>query len=180
MQNETLATIYERHAVRGPDVGHGDKGSTHSYVEEYEELLAPYREAGAFMEIGLALGKSVAMWDEYFGEAASLWGIDVTLCFDLQAFRRWNFIQSDATHGRWHWRLGEQQFDVIIDDGSHMTADQVAARDLLLPRMRPGGLYIIEDILDLDGTRHLWEGAEIRDLRQVKGRFDDVLIIYRT
>lgn len=177
---KTLSEIYDRHAVRGPDVGHGDKGSTHSYIPEYETLLAPYREVGSFMEIGLALGKSVAMWDEYFGEQADLVGADIHLSFDTTPFPRWEFVELDATTPPFLKALGERTFDVIIDDGSHMTADQVATRDLLLPRMNPGGLYIIEDILNLEATRSQFPGAEVRDLRGVKGRFDDVLLIYRT
>ena len=172
----TLADIYERYAIHGPDVGHGDKGSTHSYIEVYERLLAPYRDSCTFLEVGLAMGLSVAMWDEYFGRACDLHGADIHIAFDTTPYRRWVFHEADATK----CAPPRTRFDVVIDDGSHMTADQIATRDLLLPRMNPNGLYIIEDILDLEATRHLFPGAEILDLRATKGRFDDVLIIYRT
>jgi len=176
----TLAEIDERHCVRGPDIGHGDKGGTHSYIPEYEQLLAPYREKCSFMEIGLAFGLSVAMWDEYFGPESTLTAADISIVFDKAPFPRWNFVESDATKAAFLDALGDLTFDVIIDDASHMPTDQIATRDLLLPRMNPGGLYIIEDILWLEQTRHEFAGAEIRDLRKVKGRWDDVLVIYRT
>ena len=176
---ETLAQIYERHSVSGPDIGHGDKGGTHSYIPEYERLLAPYREKCSFMEIGLALGLSVAMWDEYFTDG-QFTGADLSINFNREDFPRWDFVECDATKPVFHELLGTKTFDVVIEDGSHMTDDQIATRDLLLPRMNPGGLYIIEDILNLEATRHLFPGAEILDLRSVKGRFDDVLIIYHT
>ena len=175
----TLAEIYERHSVSGPDVGHGDKGGTHSYITEYEQLLAPYREKCAFMEIGLALGLSVAMWDEYFTDG-QFTGADLSINFNPHLYPRWDFFEFDATKPEFLHALGDRTFDVVIEDGSHMTDDQIATRDLILPRMNPGGLYIIEDILNLEATRHLFPGAEIRDLRHVKGRFDDVLIIYHT
>ena len=178
---DTLATIYERHSVTGPDVGHGDKGGTHSYIESYEELLAPHRDNCTFMEIGLAYGLSVAMWDEYFDLYCDLHAADISIVFDMKPFLpRWTFHEMDATKPDFLDAIGDTTFDVIIDDGSHMTADQLATRDLLLPRMNPGGLYIIEDILSLENDRAKHQGAEIRDLRGVKGRFDDVLIIYRT
>ena len=177
---KTLAEIYKRHSVTGPDVGHGDKGGTHSYIESYEELLAPYRKGGSFMEIGLALGLSVAMWDEYFGPKATLTAADISIIFNTEEFPRWKFIEEDATKPAFLEALGDQTFDVVIEDGSHMTADQIATRDLILPRMNPGGLYIIEDILNLESDWGRHTGAEIRDLRGVKGRFDDVLIIYHT
>lgn len=177
---KTLAEIYKKHSVTGPDIGHGDKGGTHSYIESYEELLAPYRESCSFLEIGLALGLSVAMWDEYFGHDANLHGADIGVVFDTRQFPRWDIFEADATKPGFLDIIGRQTFDVIIDDGSHMTADQIASRDLLLPRMNKGGLYIIEDILSLENDRAKHAGAEIRDLRGVKGRFDDVLIIYHT
>ena len=132
------------------------------------------------MEIGLAYGLSVAMWDEYFGPDATLTGADISLVFDLEPFSRWQFIQADATRPAFLERLGDRRFDVVIDDASHQTADQLATMHLLLPRMNPGGIYIIEDILNLEATIDQFPGAEVRDLRTVKGRFDDVLLIFRT
>jgi len=175
----TLEEIYQRYSVHGPDVGHGDKGGLHSYITEYEQLLAPYRQNCKFMEIGLALGLSVAMWNEYF-EEGHFTGADLSINFNPETFPAWDFVECDATKPEFLGLLGDKTFDVVIEDGSHMTADQIATRDLLLPRMNPGGLYIIEDILNLEATRHLFPGAEIRDLRKNKGRFDDVLIIYHT
>ncbi len=36
-------------------------------------------------------------------------------------------------------------FDVIIDDGSHVTEHQILTAECLLPRLNPGGVYVIED-----------------------------------
>lgn len=173
---ETLEQIYDRHAVRGGDFGHGDKGSTHSYIDEYERLLAPFRDKCSFIEIGLARGLSVAMWDEYFGEACSLFGVDIAMTFDTAQFPRWRLIEADATKP---FLTGDETFDVVIDDGSHMGADQQASKEILWPRMNPGGLYIIEDILSLPGALQVFPDAEVIDLRQKKGRFDDILLIFR-
>lgn len=177
---DTLAEIYKRHSVGGDgvDLGHGDKGSTHSYIETYERLLAPYRNKCTFMEIGLAQGMSVSMWDEYFGPECTLIGADIGLSFDTSKFPRWKFIKADATKPGFANLLGTT-FDVVIDDASHMHQDQVATHDMLTPIMNQGSIYVIEDILNLEATRHLWRGAEIVDLRHKKGRFDDVLVVYR-
>jgi hypothetical protein len=49
--------------------------------------------------------------------------------------------------------------------------------------MNPGGIYIIEDILNpeisLPFLRAIHPNCEVIDLRAVKGRFDDMLLIYR-
>ena len=77
----------------------------------------------------------------------------------------------------------DYKFDYIIDDGSHMEQDQIKTFQMLKPFMKEGGVYIIEDILALDQNAHrfraLHHNCEIVDLRKQKGRFDDVLIIYR-
>ena len=186
---ETLAQIYERHCVKGPDVGHGDKGGTHSYIDQYEVLLAPHREECCFMEIGLALGLSLAMWREYFGKWSTLFGVDLSIVFDKAPFTDdegkadVRLIEADATKPGLLEKLPHVPFDVVIDDGSHMMADQVATFNLLKPRMASGGLYIIEDILALEAAKmvfkNLHANCEIIDLRHVKGRFDDVLVVYR-
>lgn len=180
---KTLAEIYQKWAVspdRYEDLGHGDKGTIHSYIPEYEELLSPYRNKCSFMEIGLAQGMSVGLWDDYFGEECSLHGADLSLHFDTSRFPRWKFFKVNAASDELKHAVSGIKFDVVIDDASHQTHEQTATRDILLHHMNPGGLYIIEDILDLEGTRHLFGGAEIRDLRGKKNRFDDVLVIYHT
>jgi hypothetical protein len=50
-------------------------------------------------------------------------------------------------------------------------------------KINKGGIYIIEDVANLDKVKHLFEelheNCEVIDLRKVKGRFDDVLIVYK-
>ena len=38
------------------------------------------------------------------------------------------------------------QMDVIIDDASHINWHQIQAFELLFPCLRPGGVYIVEDV----------------------------------
>lgn len=42
--------------------------------------------------------------------------------------------------------LGRPQLDIIIDDGSHLDDHQLQTLKNLYPYLKPGGLYIIEDI----------------------------------
>ena len=39
----TLQEIYEDHSDAS-GAGHGDKGTVHSYIPEYERLFSPYRD----------------------------------------------------------------------------------------------------------------------------------------
>jgi len=72
---KTLNEIYENH--KGPD-GYGDKGTAHTYIDEYEELLKPYRDTGSILEIGICYGDSLRMWREYF-KTGIVAGSDITI-----------------------------------------------------------------------------------------------------
>ncbi len=41
--------------------------------------------------------------------------------------------------------LGDQLIDLVIDDASHVYEPTLTSLNYLLPRLRPGGLYLIED-----------------------------------
>jgi SAM-dependent methyltransferase len=79
-------------------------------------------------------------------------------------------------------QLAGQQFDLIIDDGSHQVPHQVAAIEQLGPLLRPGGVFVVEDIAD-DAARAAvrdafpddWE-TTVEDFRPLKGRYDDVIV----
>jgi cephalosporin hydroxylase len=179
---ERLSEIYERHKY--PD-GSGDKGTAHTYIEIYEDILLPYRQntSGTLMEIGIGLGHSIRMWGEYY--AGRVIGVDVRIehsAQDLTINPRYDILQCDATSPELLRMLGDTTFDVIIDDGSHMLEHQMASFKLLKHKMNPGGVYIIEDILYIDEVRARFESihtnCRIVDNRHVKGRYDDVLAIY--
>jgi len=66
--------------------------------------------------------------------------------------------------------------DLIIDDGSHLYYDYTATADALLQRLRPGGVYVIEDIQTQDSVDALRAaGWQIEDWRESTGRYDDVI-----
>lgn len=181
---ESLGDIFKRIGHFGPDVGQNDKGSTHSYVDVYEKILAPYRERCDLLEIGIAQGMGLKLFGDYFSIDSTITGLDLSLTFDTKEFdSRFTFVTGDATKPDIVDKLGGKMFDVIIDDASHMQADQVATFKLLKCHVKPGGLYVIEDILSPDTAltelRGLHSPNEVYDLRKVKGRFDDMLVVFR-
>ncbi len=183
---DTLAQIYARHSG---GVKFNDKGSTHSYIEVYEELLAPYRETSLdIIEIGLYDGHSYLMWKEYF-TGGYVFGIDVDeqplgkvdLRPVMDANR--NFVTlcdgSDEKEVEMRFPLEWHRWDVVIDDAAHTLEQQLKIYSVWKERLRPGAIYIIEDIQDIDRDRHHFEelGFKILDRRSVKGRYDDVLAV---
>jgi SAM-dependent methyltransferase len=190
---QSLAEIYARHG--GSDCHTGsDKGTVHSYIPVYAGLLEPYRSRPEVrvLEIGLLTGHSLLAWEEYF--AGEVWGIDASDqplngMADLRpliATGKHKIVIGDACDpSQVALLLGDRDFDVIIEDASHGLTQQLALYAVFRDRLRPGGLYIIEDVYDIDASRQVLEALDPRrevnivDLRSVKGRFDDVLVVVR-
>lgn len=175
----TLTEIFAEIGHFGNDIGANDKNSTHTYLETYDKLFAPFRNGCTMMEIGLAMGDSLKLWDEYF-EDSTIYGVDISVVFEAGFYKNnMHILQEDATKPMDVFR--GKTFDIIIDDGSHMEADQIKTFQLLKGKMNPGGIYIIEDILAIDHNRHKFEAlhdnCEIIDMRHT-GRFDNVLIVF--
>lgn len=169
--------------VWNPEANMGtDKGSQHSYVEYYDEVLAKYRnESVRVVEIGADSGGSLALWSKYFSKASIL-GID---CED-KVIPRWrnlpgvSLVVADAYTSGTAESVGE--FDVLIDDGPHSLESMRLCLSLYLPRMKKGGLMVIEDVPDINWCGDLLGripseyASRVLDLRHVKGRWDDILI----
>lgn len=173
---KTLKEIYAAYSLGT------DKGTTHSYVDVYESILAPYRSGCILMELGLAVGDCLYMWQEYLSNSKII-GVDTNDGFPKQKFPGIEIITADCTTARFLDQLGDRTFDIVIDDASHRIEDQIKSFNLLKSRMNKNGIYIIEDVQDIDAhgailhSRH--DKAEMLDLRKERDRYDNVLCIYR-
>jgi len=180
---ETLQQIFDKYAIH-EEAGHADKGTIHSYIPSYERLLAPYRNGCTIMEVGIAMGYSLKMWGEYFSNSKII-GADINQGFDKAPFSdpKFEIILHDATKPEFLDHVKDHTFDIVIDDASHMYEDQKATFLMLKDKMKKGGIYIIEDIIGFETSKKLFpmlhDNCEIIDLRKVKKRFDDALIVYR-
>jgi len=175
----TLEQVFEKYSSTD---GGGDKGSLHSYIEVYAREMTKTRDAD-LLEVGVWEGHSLAMWQEYLrGSRVVGVDVDVSRCkFDVDA------RLCDGTNAEsLRLTLGDAKFDYIIDDGSHRVEHQVKSFRLLWDRVKPGGVYFIEDI---DGDEALVKIAEaiarmgveftVHDLRARKGRWDDIMVVAR-
>jgi len=158
---------------------HTDKATRHSYAPVYERFFEPIKNNNLiFLEIGIFNGGSIRAWREYFKNAQII-GVDTkeeyvrkvsdVECTALLCDINDTKLFSDLTKGL--------VFDIIIDDGSHKLDDQLHALNLLIPRLRSGGLYFIEDLQDIDYVKKFNEfKIELFDLRNLKNRYDDLLL----
>lgn len=120
-----------------------DKATFHKYLDFYEKHLPDRTFKGRLLEIGIMDGASMRMWREYYPNAEIV-GIDTGLQVDLR-IDGVSLLELDGTKPKDLEPLG--LFDIIIDDGSHMTKDQQKSFEhLFYNQLTPGGLYIIEDL----------------------------------
>ena len=164
---------------------HSDKGTLHSYIEYYNQLFEPYKDKKInFLEIGLFFGHSIDLWDKYFNPESNISSIDTDLeLHDYKFSKRVDLIQGDSTKRETSKLFKNSSLNIIIDDGDHSMGNQIKTFNNFKSKMVKGGMYIIEDIQDIDKDRQtfldLHEDYYIYDLRHLKGRYDDVFILYK-
>lgn len=136
-----------------------DKSSAgHDYTAVYGSLLFDYRERGdvRLLEIGVWEGASLAMWSQWL-PYATIVGVDVDLSrYVSAACERVHVREGNASDPAFIAALVAEfgPFDVVIDDGSHLLPDHVAAFTALWPHVRPDGYYVVEDL-----HTYWWERA---------------------
>ncbi len=117
------------------------------FTTVYDRELQSWREREIKMlEIGVSTGFSLKMWTDFFPRA-SVYGIDIFDCSQHDSNRVKTFIcdQSDRDD---LLRCSSQMedLDLIIDDGGHMMKQQQVSLGILFQRLKPGGIYFIEDL----------------------------------
>ncbi len=183
----SVKEIFRSHAVfdaEGRHTNGTDKQSNHNYGDAYEAMFPehPCRvgrdDVKLMMEVGVADGSCLRAWREVFPNATVV-GMDIQ--------------HSDKAHGdRIEFHLGDQrsmadceraaagrQFDMIVDDATHLLTDTVLTLFWLWPYVKPGGLYVIEESpLGFDRINSLCPYSE---LVNTQGPFGGVepLVVFR-
>jgi hypothetical protein len=121
----------------------------HHYLPLYEKYLTPWRGRPVRMlEIGVHRGGSLKLWRDFFGPEAVIFGIDINpacAAFDGQSGQV--RIGSQANPAFLRKVVAEMGgIDIVLDDGSHVSAHMRASLDALYPQLSEGGLYIVEDV----------------------------------
>eukprot|EP00755_Sulcionema_specki_P038337 Sspe_Gene.110680::Locus_91747_Transcript_1_1_Confidence_1.000_Length_1288::g.110680::m.110680 len=137
----------------------------HKYTDLYGPLFDAMRwDVHNITEIGVAAGQSLHMWNEYF-PCASIFGVSLP-----NGPQNEQALRSTSNLGRVHMvffdfskmegktsPLEDESMDVVIEDaGLH----DVPLQEALLPNafrlVRPGGIYIMEDVGGkIDGIPYL-------------------------
>ena len=171
-----LSKIYKKFSA--PE-GSGDKGTAHSYIENYYNQRFDKIRLNKLniLEIGVSTGLSLEMWCEYFPNS-NIIGVELDNIIYKPSSDRIKLIIGDGTNAKTFQNIDD--LDIIIDDGSHIFTDQIFSYAILYDRLKKGGIYIIEDVKNIDEVgiffNRLNTYAKIYDFRKLKKRDDDVII----
>ncbi|MEH2487036.1 rhamnosyltransferase WsaF family glycosyltransferase [Bradyrhizobium sp. AZCC 2230] len=144
MIRRTLHDLYANHSGNV-----SDKWSL--YLDEYDRLFASMWDRPVrLLEIGVQNGGSLDVWSKFFPNAEAIVGCDINadcarLTYDDP---RISVIVGDANASETQRRILQRSghFDIIIDDGSHLSCDIVKSFALYFPILAEGGLFIAEDL----------------------------------
>lgn len=133
MDEVSLFDMFENHTGRQLD-------KWRHYFDIYERHFARFkRKPVRVLELGIDHGGSLQLWKRYFGQDATIIGVDsnpatmfseaqiTTYCHDQRSL-------DIAKFG---------PFDIVIDDGSHFVQHQTISFENLWPHCT--GVYLIED-----------------------------------
>ena len=119
------------------------------YFEIYDRHFRAFRDRPVhFLEIGIYSGGSLSMWSQYFGLQAQIYGVDIEpACKSYETDTTKIFIGDQSDRAFWKdFRETVPLLDIVVDDGGHTPLQQRVSLEELLPHLRPGGIYLCEDI----------------------------------
>ena len=130
-----------------------DKGSHHGYHRYYFPILKEFEFYPIrLLEIGVENGLSMKIWKDFFKKPDHIYGIGYKNFQTKEIYKIDEHMtlymgdQSSKTFLNRMIDLSGGQFDIIIDDGSHVPNHVIISFETLWETLKPGGYYIIEDI----------------------------------
>ena len=163
-------------------------GKKHHYTPLYYDLFKDRREkVKKVLEIGVGEGASLRMWRDYFPNAL-IYGIDnlTERVFEEVGIR---VLKADQGHeGQLLEALDEilpspKDLDLVIDDGSHKTSDQIFSCMTILPKLSDSAVYVIEDVREPDCVENtlnkVFEFQYDCSVVNCGSRYDDNLVVIK-
>lgn len=121
----------------------------HHYFDIYHAHFRRYRgQPVSMLEIGVAHGGSLQMWKKYFGPRAKIYGLDINPDCKLLEESQIEIFIGDQSDRELLRQFVEKAgpFDIVLDDGGHTAAQQIATFEALFPAVTDTGIYVVEDL----------------------------------
>jgi SAM-dependent methyltransferase len=123
-----------------------DKSSNfHNYLNLYDGYLNGIRfKYNNILEIGILNGDSLNIFSDYF-ENSRINAFDIIDKSHL-SIKHCNILIGDQSDRNFLNTISNDEFDLILDDGSHKMEHQQISIGVLFRYLKFGGIYIIEDL----------------------------------
>jgi hypothetical protein len=119
------------------------------YFDVYHRHFERFRnQPVVVVEFGVSQGGSLEMWRNYFGDQATIYGIDIDeRCAALDGPGT-HVLIGDQEDREFLRSVGERTgpIDVLIEDGGHTMGQQLATFAEMYPLVKEGGVFLIEDL----------------------------------
>jgi hypothetical protein len=151
------------------------------YGDIYERYFRDYREIALnICDIGVDQGRSLLSNQEYFNNA-KIHGLDIDdkSMYNSERIRTYIVDQSSSDELDSfviNMQTSSTFFDIIIDDGSHDVSHQQMTFGKFFNLLKPGGLYIIEDMC----TSFFNEGVNLYGYVQTKEKIENSTVKFLT
>ncbi|MAG60136.1 hypothetical protein CMO96_05120 [Candidatus Woesebacteria bacterium] len=165
-----------------------DKWGKHHYTPFYYDLFKDRRnEVKKVLEIGTGEGASLFMWHDFFPNA-EIYGADIDdsrvppyLISEWPRLHIHKCDQSSAGELEGLIKMTGPNIDLFVDDGSHEPEDQISTCLTIVPMLKKGAIYVIEDVADENVAKELLKRYPAEpfwvNVKKVGKRYDDRLII---
>ena len=141
----------------------GNKLSGHGYTEFYEKHFSDFRNKEInILEIGSAYGAAASAFAKYFSKS-NIYCLDINLTNFIYRSNQIYPFGIDATNiemvnkflKKINFSKDLVNFDIIIDDGSHILSHQLKALNIFFKLVSPGGYYVVEEYKFPEYFEHL-------------------------
>jgi len=116
------------------------------FLPIYEKYFHNYKNKKInILEIGIDDGGSLKLWRKYFPNA-NIVGLDIfPKDFEINGVKMFQGDQSNISDLK-KITTEYKNFDIIIDDGSHVSKQTIKSFQYLFDFLKKDGLYVIEDL----------------------------------
>jgi hypothetical protein len=148
---------------------HGSDKDSNGYSSLYTALFTHLRESSvSLLEVGIGTmipgahssmknympdsytpGASLRAWRDFF-QNGEIHGMDIAPdCMLSEQRISTHLCDSTCPNSVLAWTQAnpDLSFDIVVDDGSHWGEHQLATLQHLFPLVKPGGYYVIEDVV---------------------------------
>ena len=142
----------------------------HGYAKIYEKYLKELKEKNLnIIELGSFYGNASAAFYFYF-KNSHIYSADINPDMYLYRSKRLiNFFTDTSSRSSIERNISKKniQFDLIIEDASHMLKDQIISLFILFKNLKSGGFFIVEEIDFPEKREDMRVGQEFPDLKTI-------------